>query len=110
MRLSDLHKWQQALDVPLSELIVEPEATLSSPIMERARLVRLMKTAAAIRERAEAVEIQRMAQMLVEQLTEIMPELSGVNAWHEFGQRRGLDECGRIVDRTVSDDLLHTEA
>ena len=109
VRLSDLHKWQKALDVPLSELIVEPDATLSTPVMERARMVRVMKTVAAIRDRANCVEVERMAEMLADQLTEIMPELDGVNPWHEFGQRRGLDEYGRIVDRTVSDDLLRHE-
>ncbi len=107
IRLSDLHRWQKALDVPLAELIVEPDANLSQPVMERARMVRLMKTAAAIRDRAESVGIRRMAHMLVEQLTEVMPELEGVNPWHEFGQRRGLEEYGRIVDRTVSDDFMH---
>ncbi len=107
VRLSDLRKWQKALDVPLTELIVEPESALSRPIMERARMVKIMKTVAAIRERAESVKIQRMAQMLVEQLTEVMPELQDVNPWHEFGQRRGLEEFGRIVDRPISDDLLH---
>lgn len=107
VRLSDLHRWQKALDVPLTELIVEPDSTLSPPVMERAQMVRLMKTAAAICERAKSVEIQRMAKMMVEQLTDIMPELEGVNPWHEFGQRRGLDEYGRVVDRTVSDDVFH---
>jgi len=107
IRLSDLHKWRQALEVPLAELIEEPDSSLSRPVMERARLVRLMKTAGAIRQRTTCVEIQRMAEMLVEQLTEIMPELAGVNPWHEFGQRRGLDEYGRIVDQTISDDVFH---
>ncbi len=110
VRLSDLHRWQKALDVPLSELIEEPDSSLSRPVMERARMVKLMKTAAAIRERAESVKIQRMAQMLVEQLTEIMPELRDVNPWHEFGQRRGLEEYGRIADRTISDELLNHHA
>jgi hypothetical protein len=105
IRLSDLHKWQKALDVPLAELLVEPESSLSPPVMDRARLVRLMKTAAAIRERAEAVGIRRMAQMLCEQLAEIMPELKDVSPWHDYGQRRSLEEYGRIVDRTVPDDL-----
>ena len=108
VRLSDLHKWRKALDVPLSELIVEPDSSLSRPVMERARMVRLMKTATAIRDRSESVGIERMAQMLVEQLTEIMPELEGVNPWHEFGQRRGLEEYGRTADRTVSDDMLQS--
>jgi hypothetical protein len=106
IRLSDLHKWQKALDVPLTELLVEPDASLSPPVAGRAQMVRLMKTAAAIRERSESVGIQRMAQMLCEQLADIMPELEEVGPWHDYGQRRSLDECGRIVDRTISDDLL----
>lgn len=106
LRLSDLHKWQKALDVPLTELVVDDELPLSQPVMERARLIRLMKTAAAIHERAPSPAIKRMAQMLVEQLVEIMPELREVSPWHQFGQRRSLDEYGRIMDRTVSDELL----
>ena len=108
VRLSDLHKWQKALDVPLAELIVEPDSSLSRPVMERARMVRLMKTVAAIRDRAGfGRKSSGWQQMLVEQLTEIMPELEAVNPWHEFGQRRGLDEYGRTADRTVSDDVFH---
>jgi transcriptional regulator with XRE-family HTH domain len=106
LHLSDLHKWRKALDVPMAELLVEPEATLSHPVMDRARMVRLMKTATAIRERSDSVGIQRMAEMLCEQLTDIMPELAGVGPWHDYGQRRGLDEYGRIVDRTVPDELF----
>lgn len=106
LRISDLHKWRKALDVPLSELLVEPDAALSHPVMERARLIRLMKTAVAIRDRSESVGIRRMAQMLCEQLTEVMPELAEVGPWHDYGQRRGLDEFGRIVDRTIPDELL----
>lgn len=106
LRLSDLHKWQKALDVPLTELVVDDELPLSQPVMERARLIRLMKTAAAIHERAPSPAIKRMAQMLVEQLVEIMPELKEVSPWHQFGQRRSLDEYGRIMERTVSDELL----
>jgi uncharacterized protein YjiS (DUF1127 family) len=70
-------------------------------------MVRLMKTAAAIRERSESVGIRRMAQMLCEQLTDIMPELTDVGPWHDFGQRRSMNELGRIVERTISDDLFH---
>lgn len=106
LRLSDLHKWQKALDVPLTELVVDDEMPLSPPVMERARMIRLMKTAAAIHDRAPSPAIKRMAEMMVNQLVEIMPELKEVSPWHQFGQRRSLDEYGRIMDRTISDDLL----
>jgi transcriptional regulator with XRE-family HTH domain len=106
IRLSDLQKWQKALDVPMAELLAEPDEALSPGIMERARLVRLMKTAVAIRERANSENIRRMAEMLAEQLEEVMPELREVGPWHEYGQRRSLEEFGRIAERPVSDDML----
>jgi len=110
MRLSDLQRWQQALDVPVADLLVDSEATLSAPVMQRARLIRLMKTAAAIQEHAPSSPIRRMAETLIGQLVEIMPELAGVSAWHTYGQRRSLDECGRIVDRCLSDDtFVHSD-
>lgn len=101
LHISDLLKWQKALDVPVSELLEEPDTQLSRPVLERARMIRLMKTAQAILERSNSTSIRRMAQMLIEQLTEIMPELKHVGAWHSVGQRRSLNELGRIVERTI---------
>ena len=106
LRLSDLHKWQAALDVPLNELLEDTEEPLSRPVMERARMVRLMKTAVALREQADSPKIERMAEMLCEQLTEVMPELEEVGPWHTYGQRRSLDEYGAVVDRRISDDMF----
>lgn len=106
LRISDLHKWQKALDVPVTDLIEETDEPLSRPVMERARMIRLMKTAAAIHERAP-VAIQRMSQMLVDQLVEVMPELRDVSPWHQFGQRRSLDDFGRVVERRLSEDAMY---
>ena len=39
LRLSDLYRWQEVLDVPVEELLVEPGTSLSQPVMERARLL-----------------------------------------------------------------------
>ena len=92
LRLSDLHKWQKALEVPLTDLLVEPEGPLSRPVLERAHMIRVMKTAAAIREQSPTLAIQRLAQMLTEQLAEIMPELTEVGAWPSHGQPHRLDD------------------
>lgn len=105
LRLSDLWRWQQALDVPMIDLLEEGDAPLSRPVMERARLLRLMKTAAAIHQRCDSPGIRRMAEMLIEQLVEVMPELKDVSAWHNYGQRRSLDEMGRIFENQISDDM-----
>jgi hypothetical protein len=106
LRISDLHKWQVALDVPIGELLVEPDSSLSPPILDRARLLRLMKTVRAILDRSQSASIRRMAQTAADQLIEIMPELEDVGPWHEYGQRRSLNEYGRIAERQLPDDLL----
>jgi hypothetical protein len=106
LTLSELYAWQEALGVPVEDLLVEPARTLSRPVMERARLVRLMKTASAIRELADSDRIDRLAQTLVAQLIEIMPELAEVSPWHAVGQRRTLNEYGRTAERTYPDHLL----
>ena len=54
------------------------------------------------------VGLQRMAQMMVEQLVEIMPELKEVSPWHTFGQRRSLDDYGRVTERRISDDVFQS--
>ncbi|MBX7166195.1 MAG: hypothetical protein K1X74_07585 [Pirellulales bacterium] len=106
LHLSQLFQWQEALEVPVGELLEESDAPLSPPVLERARMVKIMKTAAAILEKADHASIRRLAQTLVDQLIEIMPELQGVNPWHAVGQRRTLDEFGRIVERRISSDLF----
>ena len=47
-----------------------------------------------------------MAQTLVDQLVEVMPELQGISAWHAVGKRRRLDELGIAAMRTLSDDVF----
>jgi hypothetical protein len=104
MPLSRLYAWQRVLDVPIGDLLVESNGPLSTPVLERARLVRVMKTVAAIMEKTENPSIRRLAQTLTDQLLEIMPELEGVSPWHSVGQRRSLQEYGRIVERSVPDE------
>jgi len=107
LSLSTLFAWQEVLDVPVCELLVEADEPLSTPVLKRAQLVRIMKTAAAIQERSQQTGVKRMAQMLIEQLCEIMPELSGVSPWHTVGRRRTQDELGQAAQRRITVDLLH---
>jgi transcriptional regulator with XRE-family HTH domain len=106
LRLSELLRWQQVLEVPVAELLVEGEGQLSGPVLERSRMVKLMKTAAAIRERTQEQPVARMVTMLIEQILEIMPELEDVTPWHTTGQRRTLDDVGRAGRTTVSEDVF----
>ena len=90
--LSVLYAWQKVLAVPIAELLVESEDALTQPLMQRARLVRLMKTALLLLKRAEQRPERPMAQTLVDRLIEVMPELRGLSAWNGIGVRRRLND------------------
>ena len=107
MPLSDLYRWQEALEVPVADLLVDSNTPLSEPVLTRARLLRVMKTVRAIKESASVVSIHRFTTMLEQQLIELMPELSDVAAWHSVGQRRSPNEMGRTAERVFPDFVFH---
>ena len=104
--LSVLCAWQKVLDVPIAELLVDSEEDLSQPLMQRAQLVRLMKTAMSLLEQADDEGGRGLAQALVDRLIEFMPELQGISAWHAVGKRRTSDELGTAALRMCSEDLF----
>jgi len=103
LRLSDLYRWQTVLEVPVGELLEESNESLSRDVSQRAQLVRIMKTATALRETADSPSTCRMAENLVEQLSQLMPELAQIGPWHSVGQRRGADDLGRIAENPIAD-------
>ncbi len=105
--VSDLLKWQEILEVPLTDLLVDTQGPLSEPVSKRASMLRVMKTAKAILESTKSRSVKRMANMLIEQLIKMMPELEEVSAWHTVGQRRTQDEVGRIVERSIPDSFFN---
>ena len=109
MTLSELYRWQQTLDVPIVDLLLDVDTPLANPVMTRARLLRVMKTARSIKEMACAAgaeSLERLSTMLEQQLIELMPELKDVAAWHSVGQRRTQDELGRAADQILPDTFF----
>lgn len=100
--LSSLYRWAEALRVPVSDLLIEPDATLSPSVAERAKLVRLMKSVEALRAHAESGAVRRLADTLRQQLLEIMPELVDVTAWPSDSARRPAGITGRISENPIS--------
>lgn len=106
LRISQLQQWQQVLDVPLADLLIDTAGPLSTPVSQRAHMLRVMKTAKALAESSHEAPVQRLTAMLISQLIDVMPELKEVSAWHSVGQRRTQDEMGRIAERTIPDSLF----
>jgi hypothetical protein len=100
LRLSQVYEWQRLLEVPIEDLLVEPHAPLSEPVLKRARMVRLMKTVQAIMERSGQPSVRRLAQTMVNQLVEIMPELEGVTPWNSLDRKKARNQNSRILEST----------
>jgi transcriptional regulator with XRE-family HTH domain len=109
LKLSTLYAWQKALNVPIQELLVEGEESVSAPVLRRAQFLRMMKTVRTILDRSKQIGVRRMAQMLAEQLTEAMPELDEVGPWPVVGKRRRSTELGQVFYRRL-DVEFHAES
>ena len=107
MKISDLLRWQQVLEVPLVDLLEDPAASLSDPVSKRANLLRVMKTAKAIEESAQGIGMKRLAAMLIQQLIELMPELAEVAPRHSVGQRRTQADVGRIAEHPIPEQFFN---
>lgn len=99
MLLTQLYQWRDILDVPVSELLINPDETLDDPIKSRASLVRVMKTVRSILETSHETQVQWLAQTLFDQLVEIMPELKDVSSWPSVGQSREFKDYGQAIYR-----------
>jgi transcriptional regulator with XRE-family HTH domain len=104
--LSQLYKWQAALDVPLAELLVAPRSTLSPAIDRRARLVRLMKSVRSLQRLADTDPMRVLAERLADQLIDIMPELVDVDSWPAVGPRRSSDDISGLELRSVPESVF----
>jgi transcriptional regulator with XRE-family HTH domain len=102
MRLSDLYRWAEVLEVPATELLHEPDGALSPPVQLRAQLVRVMKTVRSIQESARQTSIRRLSDALINQLVEVMPELKDTVAWPTLGHQRKRNELGAAFFRGLS--------
>jgi transcriptional regulator with XRE-family HTH domain len=104
--LSALYRWKEILNVPISELLEEDAGELSAPIMFRAKLLLVMRTAAAILERTRSTATRRMTQFIVEKLIEIMPELKETRPWPSVGKQCRRRELGRAAQLRLPADMM----
>ena len=104
--LSTLYEWREILDVPVAELLVEPGDGLPSPVLLRSQLIRLMKTVRTILDKTKRDSIRWLAETMVNQLVEIMPELSEVGVWNIGGRQRRRSELGAAAQRCLATDMF----
>lgn len=97
--LSQLYRWREILEVPVGELVIEPEEIPNNPVRNRGQLIKIMKTARTIRENVQEENLVILTQLLIDQLVEMMPELANISAWPSVGQAREQRDLGQAVYR-----------
>ena len=105
LKLSVLYRWQDALKVPVTELLAEPNDGLSVPVLQRTRLLRIMKTAVSILNAPQADQMRNLARQLVEELVELSPDLKEITAWRPNSELPNT-RYGKLADNTVPDDFF----
>jgi len=73
--ISTLKSWSAALNVQITDLILEPDEWLNEAHLEKPQAERLLRLAFKLRDRSRRRSIQRLAQTFVDQLTEMHPGL-----------------------------------
>jgi transcriptional regulator with XRE-family HTH domain len=104
--ISTLNKWAAALDLPVTELVVEPDEWQHRTHLPKSRAARLMRMAAKLRDRSRRRSIQRLAQTFVDQLTEILPALEQVGERSYRHAREGHRSPRTTVVRPLPDSLF----
>jgi transcriptional regulator with XRE-family HTH domain len=109
LTLSELYRWQEALEVPIQLLLCDQDNSLTEATQMRASLVKIMKTVMALTEVASSPRVVRLTTMLREQLIEMMPELAEIGGWPNYGSRRPSDQLGRIAENPIDVTSLSIE-
>lgn len=109
LTLSTVYNWCEALNVPVEELLVEPTASFSAPILKRTQLISLMKMALTIGGAAQDPAIRRLAEAMVELLVDIMPELKQIRSTLGSTGMACRGRMGRVAENIVPDTLFESE-
>ncbi len=114
LTLTDLYRWQAALNVPVHELLIEPERTLAEPIRTRASIIRMATTAKAILQTSTVRVTRCLAQDLLHQLIDMMPELKDLlpdlnyrRSWRELNTRGNSQSLGRTAERIIDSKWIN---
>ena len=106
LQLSTLYRWREVLDVPIEELLVEPNETFSLPVLRQTQMIRFMKTTLTILSVAKDESVRTLANMMVNQLVEIMPELKRVRSPLSPTDWPTSRKIGRAAEYTFPDTLF----
>lgn len=102
--LSTLYRWHAAINVPVEELISEPNEHISSSLRFKTQLIRVTKTVLLMLEQSNDEKTSILANEILAQLFQIMPSLKEVGPWPTRNYARPKSELPKILDHQISSE------
>ncbi|HUS38249.1 MAG: helix-turn-helix transcriptional regulator [Pirellulales bacterium] len=109
LNLSTVYNWCEALNLPVEELLVEPSEGFSTPILKRTQLINLMKMALTIGQAAKDDAIRRLAEAMVDQMVDLMPELGQIRSALGSTGMACRGRMGRIAENVIPDTFFDSD-
>ncbi len=106
LALSQLYRWQQLLQVPIEDLLVDHDDSLGVPAVKTETLAVVLEVALQIIARTRQAGIRRIAHTLVDQIIELSPELKRIADAHTAGQAHLFDEQGNALKGDLPVDFF----
>lgn len=103
--LSDLQKWKDALGVPIAELLTDSPERTDELIRLRAGMIQVMRSLASLDSSDVSDSQKAIIQNMRHELEGLMPELSSVKSWPQFGGRRQRREPARIESQIIATSI-----
>ena len=106
LTLSELYRWQEAMNVPIGELLADSSGPLENPVQNRGGMLKAMRTARSILEHSYGERVQILAIQLVQQLQRLMPESGEASDMPSEEQGETPSRLGAVVDHPLPFGLL----
>jgi len=106
LSISTLSDLASKLDVPITELVVEPDECLAPTHLAQSKATHMMKVAAKLRDCSRRRSIQRLAQTFVDQLTEIIPSLAEIAQKNHRLSRHANQRQSSVFPRPLPEQVF----
>lgn len=103
--LRDLCLWQDALGVPLSELVHDTPERTDDVLRMRAGLIQLMRSVKSLQSGKLTERQDAIVQNMAAELEAMMPELAHIKSWPQSVGRRRPDQPGRIESQVIATSI-----
>lgn len=105
VNLLDLQLWKEALGVPYMELFNDSPERMDEMTRLRAGLIQVMRAVKSLKNEELSETQQAILHNMTRDLESMMPELSEIGSWPQYGGKRKRNEPARVEAQIIATSL-----